>query len=119
MYNTHSMTTTIKQLLFEAYRRNDMSDPFERRKPMTRRWVGLGTEAAYRPAIKAGLMVFHDGIAPPPRCMGWLCLTEKGLVALREFESEFAQRLAFLKGNTAYHNSILSQYTLAGGISSR
>jgi hypothetical protein len=61
------MTHRVKQLLFEAYRRNEMSDSWEKEKSIRFRWLGLGTEAAYRPIIDAGLMVFHDGRTPPKR----------------------------------------------------
>ena len=32
-------------------------------------------------------MQFWDGKIPPPRCMGWLVLTEKGVEKLKEFEN--------------------------------
>lgn len=92
------MTQRMKALLFEAYRRNEMClDTHEHSKPMTQRWLGLGTEAAYRPVLDAGLMRFHDGRTPPKRCMGWLCLTEEGVEILKAHEAEFQEKLEQLR----------------------
>jgi hypothetical protein len=110
------MSPDIKSLLFEAYRRNDIADSHERSKPMTKRWLGLGTKSAYAPAIKAGIMVFHDGKEPGDRIMGWLCLTDKGLAAYRQLEGEFAEHLKFLKNETAYPRTVFSRFSLAGGL---
>ena len=107
---------TIKQLLFEAYRRNQMAGSLELSEPLARRWLGLGTEAAYRPVLKAGLMQFHDGQVPPPRCMGWLCLTTEGIAVLTDFELEFQTKLASLNANPRYQSSYVAHYQLAGGI---
>ena len=109
------MTDQVKGLLFEAHRRNDM---LEQIKPIGKRWLGLGTEAAYRPAIAAGLMVFHDGQNPPPRCKGWLTLTPKGVKALKGLEPEFTERLdAWKRGG--YERTLAAQYSLMGGLSRR
>ena len=108
--------STIKGLLFEAYRRNQMADNVERSKPLTRRWLGLGTEAAYRPALRAGLMQFHDGEIPPPRCMGWLCLTTAGVAALKRIEPECQRALASLNADAGYQSSYVAHYQLAGGL---
>ena len=62
-------------LMIEALRRYCMFHPGE---PLHQAWIGLGTEADYRPAIKDELMKWHDNKQPPPRCAGWLVLTEKG-----------------------------------------
>jgi len=96
------MNKQITGLLFEAYRRLDMADHHESQKPLLRRWLGLGTAAAYRPAINAGFMVFHDGQTPPARCMGWLCLTEKGIAELRRLQPEFARVMKDLKVGGEY-----------------
>jgi len=105
----------IMGLLFEAYRRNQMFDPHEQDKPLIERWLGLGTEAAYRPAINAGLFRFHDGRIPPKRCMGWLCLTPAGVSAMLEYQTKFEAILNSWKA-LGYEQSILGQYQLAGGI---
>ena len=107
---------TIKQLLFEAYRRNQMADGVERSKPLTRRWLGLGTEAAYRPVLRAGLMQFHDGQIPPPRCMGWLRLTVAGAAVLKHIEPECQTKLSSLNANPRYQSSHVAHYHLAGGL---
>ena len=106
---------TVTALLFEAFRRNDMADEHEKSKPIHLRWLGLGTAAAYRPVIKAGLMAFHDGRIPPRGCMGWLCLTEKGIATLEENRKEFEESLKKLKATTSYQNSFMAHYMLAGG----
>lgn len=116
------MSHRLKCLLFEAYRRNDMADEHERSKPLLKRWLGLGTEAAYREALESGLMRFHDDQKPPPRCMGWLCLTETGIDALLDNAPQFAAVLEQMKrdqgqnGKRAYANSYRANYMLAGGI---
>lgn len=109
------MNIEIKELLFEAYRRNDMADSQEKAKPLEKRWLGLGTAAAYRPVLDKGLMVFHNGKVPPKMCMGWLCLTPAGVVAMESCSSEFSEALEKLK-KTNYKRSYLSQYMLAGGL---
>ena len=110
------MNAKTKGLLFEAYRRNDMADDYERSKPLERRWLGLGTAAVYRPVINEGYKCFHDGKTPPPLCMGWLILTPKGVKALQRLEAEFSDELNTLKKHTDYSASILGNYTLAGGL---
>ena len=112
------LSKSVKSLLFEAYRRNMMEGSFEENKPIQRRWLGLGTEDAYRPAIDAVLMVFHDGRTPPPRCMGWLVMTEKGVKALQEHEDEFKVVLDEIK-ERGYEKTYLSQYMLAGGLTTK
>jgi hypothetical protein len=109
------MRTQLRKLLFEAYRRDDMADARERSKPLHERWLGLGTEAAYRPAIEAGLMRFHDGRTPPPRCMGWLVLTPAGISTLWGLRREFEEQLAGLK-RTRYPQQLRAQYQLCGGL---
>jgi hypothetical protein len=114
------MKYTLKGLLFEAYRRNDMAESvrpngLEVQKPLSERWLGLGTEAAYRSALAAGLMRFHDGQTPPPRCMGWLCLTDAGIKEMQRYEEEFKCMLDFLKARD-YPQSYAANYMLAGGI---
>ena len=106
----------VIQLMIEAIRRIKMADRHEKSKPILERWVGLGTEAAYRPAIKAGLMKFVRQFSldpvPPPRCMGWLHLTPKGLKVLRQIK----------KGNKPWVDHVCNdsqrldnQFMLAGG----
>ena len=112
------MDKMTKSLLFEAYRRNEMANDHERAKPITQRWLGLGTAAAYRNVLKGGLMVFHDGRTPPPRCMGWLCLTDVGLDTMRTMESEFSHCLADMR-KAGYKSSLRANFMLAGGFSSR
>lgn len=108
----------VKVLLFEAYRRNELfakHDSWENSKPLEKRWLGLGTEAAYKPGLKAGLFVFFDGETPPIRCQGWLCLTESGIKEMRKHESEFKETLeSALKDG--YGKTIHANYQLAGGL---
>ena len=111
------MATKLKGLLFEAYRRNDIADTHEKSKPLSQRWLGLGTEAAYRPAIQAGLMQWHDGRTPPPRCSGWLVLTEAGITAMTDHAEEFSRCLSRLKQDSDYQRSYRASFMLAGGIS--
>lgn len=106
----------VKCLLFEAYRRNDMADVFERRKPLGKRWLGCGSEDAYQPAITAGLMVFHDGRVPPPKCNGWLILTSKGIRAMNAHKAQFAAVLAVLKTMPVYQESYRARFMLAGAL---
>jgi hypothetical protein len=113
------MRIAAKRLLYEAYRRNDMADAHEASKPLRDRWLGLGTAAAYRPVLDEGLMVFHDGRTPPRGCMGWLVLTEEGERLFKLLSSEFEAALERLKRTTSYQNSVLSQFTLAGGITAK
>ena len=94
------LTKRVTALLFEAYRRNEMCDSYEKARPLTQRWLGLGTEAAYRPMLATGLMRFHDGENPPRRCMGWLCLTDAGARAMKEQSRRFQHALADLKNDT-------------------
>jgi hypothetical protein len=114
------LTMPQKRLLFEAYRRNDMAveshADWQLKKPLDQRWLGLGSRAAYRSVLDAGLMVFHDGQNPPPRVSGWLVLTSWGVTALFECENEFKQALSDLKRNFDYQRSLRSQYNLAGEI---
>ena len=109
------MSKKLKSLLFEAYRRNDKVDAHEKGKPLTQRWLGLGTAAAYRSAVDAGLMQFHDGYIPPPRCMGWLCLTDKGVKEMAKHAAEFQRVLHALKEDSDYQRSYIANYQLAGG----
>ena len=111
------MTKLIKSLLFEAYRRNDMIGAA--RRPLSTRWLGLGTAAAYRPVLNAALMRFHDGETPPRGCMGWLCLTEAGIAEMDKHEEEFRGILDRLKSSDDYRHSLVANYTLAGGFSAR
>lgn len=113
------MNAKLKFLLFEAYRRNDMADDWEKSKPLNQRWLGSGTEAAYRPALNTGLMRFHDGKTPPPHCQGWLCLTQQGIMELEKYEQEFKRALDDLKADSDYKRSYRARYMLAGGISAR
>jgi len=104
------MKAKIKQLLFEAYRRSDMADSLEKSKPISQRWLGLGTYTTYSPAIKEGFMRFHH--IPPKRCMGWLVLTEKGITALIDLIPEFHEKLEKLKKNPDYKDSKVAYYSL-------
>ena len=104
-----------KALLFEAYRRNAMARTHDRAEPLLQRWLGLGTASAYATALNAGLMRFYDGQTPPPRCMGWLCLTEAGIAEMEAHAKEFAAVLEDMKQH-GYSQSIIGQYMLAGGI---
>lgn len=109
------MKTIVKKLLFEAYRRNQMCDDFEKGKPLEKRWLGLGTEAAYRPALEQGLMAFHDGRVPPKRCMGWLVLTQEGIKAMEKLEEEFKTVLDDMV-RSGYLDTLLANYQMLGGI---
>lgn len=85
------ITPKIYELLREAYRRNTADfQKFE--QPLLKRWLGLGTEAEYRPAIKASLMRFHNDKTPAPRYMGWLVLTENGVDELLKLAHEFHEQ---------------------------
>jgi hypothetical protein len=110
------MKASVKRLLFEAYRRSEMGDAQERSKPIGKRWVGLGTVAAYRPGIAAGLFMFVNDSPPSPRCMNWLVLTEKGVTALIDNIEEFVDELRRLRTDPAYNRSMQSHYSLAGGL---
>lgn len=109
------MKLSVKQLLFEAYRRSRMNGEPDKGKPLEQIWLGLGTEATYRPAIDAGLMKFHDGQTPPKRCMGWLVLTDKGVEKLREYEPEFEKRMEKMV-KSGYWQTYEAHYELMGGI---
>ena len=111
--------STAKRYLFEAYRHNQMIDPREPIQPLTKRWLGLGTVAAYRPMLKADLMRFHDGEIPPARCMGWLVLTKKGVELYHKYENEFETEMQRLNESEKYKSSILSCFTVAGGLVSK
>ena len=107
----HQMKQELLDLFFEAHRRLKTADGYECSKPILERWIGLGTEAAYHPALQEGLMVFHDKQNPPPRCMGWLCLTESGLKILRKVQREHKEHLDCLCDPKRFEN----QYMLLGG----
>jgi hypothetical protein len=108
--NVKRLRSKEYRLLFEAYRRNEMTlDQVERSKPLSERWLGLGTAAAYRPVLDAGLMRFFDGKTPPVRCMGWLCLTELGIQKMKEYEGEF-------KGSIPAYTHYSWTYMMANGI---
>lgn len=113
-------TIRVRRLLFEAYRRNEMAktNPSENIKPLNQRWLGLGSKSAYLPVLKAGLMRFHDGELPPPRCMGWLCLTDAGVDRMRELEPEFKKVLDEMKAQ-GYEKTVYAQFMLAGGVTCR
>lgn len=98
-------------LIIEADRRLRTCDLHEKSKPVLSRWIGLGTEAAYRSAIQQELMRWHNGQVPPPRCMGWLCFTRKGLKEYRRIKRE--NRHLFSKPDT---NKIENNYMMYGGI---
>ena len=112
------MKTWVKRLLFEAYRRNDMGDSHEKSRDLKSRWLGLGTEAAYRPGIEAGYFVFHDRQTPPRGCMDWLVLTDEGIKAMNSLEDEFCTRLDAMK-EAGYGKSLLANYQLIGGLTRR
>jgi len=104
------LTSKQKRLLLEAFRRNSMKHSYELSKPILCRWLGLGTEAAYRPVLQAGLMRWWDGRKPAKRCMGWLCLTEKGLEVLFDSYPEFQRDLEY-RSKKPFDN-----YVLANGV---
>jgi len=112
------LSTTQKKLLFEAYRRNNIEHSTEQGRPIEERWLGLGTDAAYRQMIDSGLMQFHNNHIPPTRCMGWLVLTNLGIKAIKEYESEFKEILDGMK-RSGYDRSILANFQLAGGITKK
>jgi len=115
------MKKIIRRLLFEAYRRNEQAKAKNDDKihqPIENRWLGLGTAAAYREGIDAGLFVFHDGRTPPPRCMGWLVLTKAGITAMNSMEDEFKEILKRMKAR-GYDSTLHANYMLAGGLAKR
>jgi hypothetical protein len=69
------MSIKVERLMNEAIRRYCL---FHAGEPLRNAWIGLGTATEYKPAIDEGLMIFHDGVKPYKRCMGWLILTDKG-----------------------------------------
>ena len=102
----------VLELLFEAYRRNQMLDPHKNAQPILDRWLGLGTYSAYKPALDAGMMVFCHR-KPQPRCAGWLHLTALGEKTMNEHATEFKDVLAILEEN-GYNNSVRANFMLAG-----
>ena len=86
------MNQKIKELLYEAYRRNVMLPAQDKLNPLTKRWLGLGTLAQYAPMLDNGLMKWHDFPSPPPHCPGWLCLTDQGAALLLDNIEEFVIR---------------------------
>lgn len=107
------LTLGQKRLLYEAYRRNDMADSCDRISSLQDRWLGLGTRTTYKPVLEAkggALMAWVS--TPPPRCMGWLHLTERGVKALKQHEEEFKEALATLKTNKNYTQSYKAHYVL-------
>lgn len=77
------MKTATLNCLIEAYRRWICFDEKET-KPLGERWLGLGTPASYREAVKSGYMAWTGG-EPRPSVMGWLKLTPKGEEIMRRF----------------------------------
>jgi hypothetical protein len=73
-YTRYTLLENERWPLVEALRRRLC---YNANLSLTRQWTGLGTEAEYRGAIKAGLMEFVYE-TPPSREYGWLRLTEKG-----------------------------------------
>jgi hypothetical protein len=106
----NDMKTDIQYLMAEALRRSRM--PAEKHKPLLQRWVGLGTEAAYRPALRAGLLRWVGSETPRPRIMGWLQLTEKGAAFLLD-NAELLLSTKTGPGGT------LQYYQVAGGLTAR
>lgn len=108
------------ELMLEAYRRNEMfqrtEDRHELLKPLGERWIGLGTEPAYRAAFAAGLMRWAPRCGvPAKRCVGWVALTPEGVAQFTEHEAELKAEFQRRKG-PRYEASILGNYTLAGGL---
>lgn len=85
------MKTCIKNILFEAFRRNKISDSHELSNPMNKRWLGLGYKTTYKMAVEDGYMAWVFG-PPQDRCMGWLHLTDKGVEALNLLIPEFEEK---------------------------
>lgn len=94
--------------LRDAVRRIKIADNIEQQQPMTKKWLGLGTYAEYRPLINKGLFVFHNGQKPPARCMGWLCLTSKGVKWFEENRVHVEERV-----NSDLKNNALAHYQLS------
>jgi len=68
------LTSRQGSLLLEAMRRYVQ---FHSGEELTKAWTGLGYYTKYKPVLDTGLMEWvYD--QPPPRCMGWLRLTEAG-----------------------------------------
>ena len=95
-----------------------MADAWERAKPLNKRWLGLGTYSAYKSAVDAGYMAWHDGEKPPPRCMGWLVLTDAGIKAMKSCEVEFKATLDIMM-ERGYARTLSACYMLAGGLRKR
>jgi len=72
---TFSKKAEIKLILDEALRRYCL---YYAGELLSTAWVGLGKVTQYQPALKAGLMTWHNGETPPRGCVGWLILTPKG-----------------------------------------
>ena len=69
------LTAAQRALLLEAMRRYTRFHPGE---DPTKAWTGLGYYTDYKPVLSTGLMEWCASGKPPPRCMGWLRLTEAG-----------------------------------------
>jgi len=107
---------TLRGFMLEAHRRIEIGDDAERGLPLTRKWVGLGTAAAYKPMVEAGYMTFHDGKIPPPRCMGWLVFTETGAAKYQELLPDLQRAYAEFQKAIKGGNGYLWEYSLFGGL---
>lgn len=87
---TKPISVRIERLFLDVYRRNEIISRKGSNQPLEKRWLGLGTRTTYKSALDAGLMKFESDY--PPRCMGWLRLTEKGIALFRELEPELKRR---------------------------
>jgi hypothetical protein len=113
----HVLSKRVTYLLFEAYRRNDLINrQLGEKTPLESRWLGLGTEAAYRPIIEAGLMTWVSGQPTAPRQARWLKLTAAGVEAFAAYEKELSEALAELKRSEAYQREYSSRFQLAGAL---
>lgn len=72
------------QALIEAVRRYQR---FSEGEPLHFAWVGLGYKKDYQRAIQDGYMKWAHG-EPRKRTMGWLRLTEKGVLEVQKMINE-------------------------------
>jgi len=79
-----------RDLLLEAIRRLDMHHVGK--DPRTA-WSGLGNRSTYKPVLDAGLMEWVE--IPALRCMGWLRLTEAGVVEVNRIRANHGGPMVF------------------------
>lgn len=68
----------VKEVMFLMEEANRRKITFHNDKPLNNTWLGLGTEAVYRPAVQNGLMTRIISISGRG-ILGWYVLTDKGI----------------------------------------